>query len=29
MFHARLFATDEKYRKMMFTPNQYDRPLTV
>ena len=29
MFHARHFATDENYRKRMFTPCQADRPLIV
>lgn len=29
MFHARLFATDPKYRAKMFTPTKEDRPLTV
>ena len=29
MYHARIFATDEKYRKRMFTPCKEDRPLVV
>ena len=29
MFHARLFATDPKYRLKMFKPTKEDRPLTV
>jgi len=29
MFHARLFATDPKYRDKMFKPCKEDRPLTV
>lgn len=29
MFHARLFATDPKYRDKMFKPCVEDRPLTV
>lgn len=29
MFHARIFATDEKYRKKMFKPCAEDRPLVV
>ena len=30
MFHARLFSTDAKYRKLMFKPGvPEDRPLTV
>jgi tRNA-dihydrouridine synthase 1 len=29
MFHARIFATDPKYRQKMFAPCKEDRPLTV
>ena len=29
MFHARIFATDPKYRQKMFTPCAEDRPLIV
>uniref|UniRef100_A0A7S3FV07 tRNA-dihydrouridine(16/17) synthase [NAD(P)(+)] n=1 Tax=Strombidium rassoulzadegani TaxID=1082188 RepID=A0A7S3FV07_9SPIT len=29
MYHARLFSTDTKYRRDMFTPHPEDRPLVV
>ena len=29
MFHARLFSTEPKYRKIMFQPCPEDRPLVV
>jgi tRNA-dihydrouridine synthase 1 len=29
MLHARLFGTDARYRKDMFTPCKEDRPLVV